>query len=91
MSVKNIVGLSLMLISFGVHAIPPAPPASIFKKIKNKSETAKCITADNIALSDLIESEKVKFDLQLNSDESAGILTVIEDNLPTESFEVTCN
>jgi len=79
-----------MLISLGVHAIPPAPPASIIKKIKTKSVAAKCITADDIAVSDLNETEKVKFDLELNSDESAGVLTVIEDGKATESFEVNC-
>lgn len=90
MTAKKILGFSLMLISLGAHAIPPAPPASIIKKIKTKSLISKCITEDNISVLDLNETEKVKFELELNSDESAGVLTVIEDGNATESFEVNC-
>lgn len=88
MTVKNLLVSGLVLFSAGVHAIPPAPPA-IYNKIKSIA-ARNCVTEDNIVVSDLKDTDSVKFVLQLNKSSTAGVLSMIEDGKVVENFAVTC-
>lgn len=90
MSFKSLLTIAVLTISFGAHAIPPIPPAAIYNKIKTlAARNCKTVKGD-IYVSDLKDTEQVKFVLQLNKEGSAGILTVFSDGQAEENMEVTC-
>lgn len=89
MNGKKILALGLVLISFGAHAIPPAPPSTIYNKIRSIA-ARNCITENGIVVGDLKDTENVKFVLQLNKNASAGLLTILENGEVSDNLKVTC-
>ncbi|MGZ3787575.1 MAG: hypothetical protein ACXVLQ_03590 [Bacteriovorax sp.] len=90
MGFKKALMLGLVLASMGAHAIPPAPPAAIYNKIKVIAARNCATTDDEIPVGELKDTESVKFVLQLNSEYTAGILSVMENGEFIENFVVTC-
>lgn len=89
MKLKDVLALGFVLASFSVHAIPPAPPAAIYNKIKLVA-ARNCVTEDGIKVADLRNTETVTFVLELNKDGSAGVLNVFENDQLTDNFKVNC-
>ena len=88
---KSLLTGVLLLASFGAFAIPPAPPTAIYNKIKTIA-ARNCKTVEGeIAVSDLKDTETVKFVLQLNKSGTKGILTVISGGQVQDNLEVSCN
>lgn len=87
---KSILAAVLLIASFGVHAIPPVTPPAIYNKIRTiAARNCKTIEGD-IYVSDLKDTEQVKFVLQLNKEGTGGILTVFENGKASENINVTC-
>lgn len=89
MAFKKTLALVVVLFSVAAHAIPPAPPTAIYNKIKTIA-ARNCVTENDIKVSELKDAGTVKFVLQLNKEATAGVLTMMENGLAIESFNVTC-
>lgn len=90
MSLKSILAASLVLVSMGAHAIPPVPPSAIAQDLRTLS-VSDCITNEGgVAVSDLKDTDTVRFILRVNKQSKKGILSVLEDGKLVENFEVTC-
>ncbi len=87
------LAVALVLISLSAHAVPPAPPAPPMIINKIRSSIARNCTTDNggITVSDLKDTDKVKFVLQLDSKNEKGVLTVLDSGEVMQNFTVTCN
>lgn len=90
MNMKTLFVACLFVVSFGAQAIPPAPPALIYNKIKT-SAAQKCKTVQgDIAVTDLKDTDKIKFVLELNAEKNAGVLTVLANGEVQDQLEVSC-
>ena len=89
MTFKKCLVLTMLTISFGAHAIPPSPP-TIYNKIRSIL-ARNCQTDSGVAVSELKDTESVKFVLQLNRIGDKGLLSVIENGKVIENMNVTCN
>lgn len=90
MSLKSLLTLAVLAVSFGAQAIPPVPPSAIYNKIKTIA-ARNCKTVEGeVYVSELKDTEQVKFILQLNKEGTAGILTIVENNQVQENLKVTC-
>lgn len=89
MNGKKFLALGLVLFSLGAQAIPPAPPTAIYNKIRTIA-ARNCVTENDMAVSELKDTDSIKFVLQLNKNATAGILTMMEDGVAIETFKVTC-
>ncbi|GEM_PF-793774 len=90
MSFKSVLTMAVLLVSFGAHAIPPVPPTAIYNKIKTIAARNCKTVQGEIYVSELKDTEQVKFILQLNKEGTEGVLSVIEDNQVQENLKVTC-
>lgn len=89
MSFKKILVSALFVLSFGAHAIPPAPPSSMFNKFKAIA-ARNCITETDILVSEFKDTDKVKFVLELDKDAAGGVLITMENGVKIDSLKVTC-
>ena len=84
------LAFALVLVSMGAHAIPPAPPTVIVNKIKSSIAKSCTTNEGGITVSDLKDTEQVKFVLQLDSKNEKGVLSVLENGKLSQNFDVTC-
>jgi hypothetical protein len=90
MSFKSFLACAVLVVSMSAQAIPPVPPTAIYNKIRTiAARNCKTIVGE-IAVSDLKDTDKVKFVLQLNKNGDAGILTVLSGGEVQDNLEVTC-
>lgn len=90
MSFKTVLACAFLVVSISAQAIPPVPPTAIYNKIRTIAARNCKTLVGEIAVSDLKDTEKVKFVLQLNKEGSAGILTVLSGCEVQDNLEVTC-
>lgn len=90
MTGKNFLAAILVSFSFGAQAIPPIPPAAIYNKIKTIAARNCVIKESDIQVSELKDTDSIKFVLQLNKAATSGVLTLMEDGKAIESFNVIC-
>lgn len=89
MKFKTFFILIMILMSFGAQALT-TNPVVIYNKIRS-IKAKNCITEDNLLVSDLKNTARVKFVLELNQEGTEGILVMLENEVIVDQYKVTCN